>query len=45
MTCWGEWLQHQTAMINHYSLDLRTPEARRFLSEQTELYLFGQPKA
>ena len=44
-TCWGEWLQHQTAMINHYSLDLRTPEARKFLSEQTELYLFGQPKA
>ncbi len=43
--CWGEWLQHQTAMINHYGLDLREAEARKFLTEQTEQYLFGQPKA
>lgn len=43
--CWGQWLGHQTAMINHYALDLREPEARKFLTEQTELYLFGQPKA
>jgi Fe-S cluster biosynthesis and repair protein YggX len=43
--CWGQWLKHQTAMINHYALDLREPEARKFLAEQTELYLFGQPKA
>lgn len=42
--CWSEWLQHQTAMINHYGLDLREPSARRFLTEQTEQYLFGQPK-
>ncbi len=43
-TCWGEWLKHQTAMINHYGLHPWEPEARKFLIEQTELYLFGQPK-
>lgn len=43
--CWKEWLQHQTAIINHYALDLRDPQARKFLTEQTETYLFGQPKA
>ncbi len=42
--CWSAWLQHQTAMINHYGLDLRDGEARKFLTDQTELYLFGQPE-
>jgi len=43
--CWQEWLQHQTAIINHYALDLRDPRAREFLIAQTETYLFGDPKA
>lgn len=43
--CWKEWLQHQTAVINHYGLDLRDPQARKFLIEQTETYLFGLPQA
>ncbi len=41
--CWQEWLQHQTAVINHYALDLRDARAREFLIAQTEAYLFGEP--
>ncbi len=41
-TCWQEWLQMQTAIINHYGLDLRQQEARQFLTQQTETFLFGQ---
>ncbi len=40
-TCWGEWLKHQTAIINHYSLNLLDPEARKMLTRETEAYLFG----
>ena len=43
-TCWSEWLKYQTAMINHYGLDLRDTQARKMLTEQTEAYLFGQAK-
>ena len=42
-SCWQEWLQYQTAIINHYGLDLREPQARQFLTTQTETFLFGQP--
>ena len=41
--CWQEWLQMQTAIINHYGLDLREQDARKFLTQQTETFLFGQP--
>ncbi|MFQ5703292.1 MAG: oxidative damage protection protein [Gemmatimonadales bacterium] len=41
--CWADWLKQQTAIINHYALDLRNPEARQMLMEQTETFLFGQP--
>ncbi len=44
-TCWQEWLQQQTAIINHYALDLRDPRSREFLTTQTEAFLFGQPPA
>ena len=37
--CWGEWLQHQTLLINHYGLDPRNPKAREFLYEQIEKVL------
>jgi Fe-S cluster biosynthesis and repair protein YggX len=37
--CWGEWLQHQTLLINHYGLDPRDPKAREFLYEQIETVL------
>lgn len=41
--CWQEWTSQQTAVINHYALDLRDPKARRFLTERTETFLFGAP--
>ena len=43
--CWKEWLQQQTATINHYGLDLREAESRKLLMEQTENFLFGEPQA
>jgi len=33
-SCWQDWLQHQTLLINHYGLDPREPKAREFLYEQ-----------
>jgi Fe-S cluster biosynthesis and repair protein YggX len=39
--CWAEWLKQQTMLINHYGLNLRDPEAKKFLTEQTEKFLFG----
>jgi Fe-S cluster biosynthesis and repair protein YggX len=39
-SCWQEWLQHQTLLINHYGLDPRDRRARDFLYEQIEQVLF-----
>lgn len=39
--CWGEWLQRQTALINHYGLNLQDRDARQFLMTQTEEFFFG----
>jgi Fe-S cluster biosynthesis and repair protein YggX len=38
--CWGEWLKHQQALINHYALNLRDPKAKEFLFQQMEQFLF-----
>lgn len=43
--CWGEWLKHQTMLINHYGLNVRDPEAKKFLTENTEKFLFGTGEA
>lgn len=39
-TCWDEWLRYQTALINHYGLDVRDADARQFLTQNMEAYLF-----
>lgn len=39
--CWADWLQHQTALINHYGLDPRDAKAKAFLYEQVEKVLLG----
>jgi Fe-S cluster biosynthesis and repair protein YggX len=39
--CWGQWLRQQTMLINHYGLNVRDPDARKFLLENTEKFLFG----
>ena len=43
--CWKEWLAYQTALINHYGLDVRERDARDFLMKNVEAYLFGESDA
>ena len=43
-TCWKDWLRQQTSIINHYSLDLRDPQAKAMLTKETETFLFEAPK-
>ena len=38
--CWADWLKQQTMLINHYGLDLMDPQARAFLTQNREAYLF-----
>jgi Fe-S cluster biosynthesis and repair protein YggX len=38
--CWGEWLQRQTMLINHYGLNVRDPDAKKLLMENMERFLF-----
>lgn len=40
-SCWKEWLQHQTLLINHYGLDPRDPKSKEFLYGQIEQVLLG----
>jgi Fe-S cluster biosynthesis and repair protein YggX len=39
--CWSEWLQKQTQIINHYGLDLTSPDAQNFLFDNIKGFLFG----
>ena len=39
---WQEWLAHQTMLINENRLNIRDPEARRFLSSEMEKHFFGE---
>lgn len=40
---WAEWQALQTMLINEKHLNLRDPEARRYLSEQRERFLDNEP--
>lgn len=44
-SCWSDWLQHQTLLINHYGLDPRDRKAREFLFQQIEAVLFEEGDA
>ena len=35
---WGGWLTHQTMLVNENRLSLVDPQARKYLTEQTEAY-------
>jgi len=37
---WGEWLKHQTMLINEYRLTPIEPKARKFLEEEMEKFFF-----
>lgn len=39
--CWDQWLRQQTALINHYGLDVREKQARDVLTSNMEAFLFG----
>lgn len=39
---WAEWLKQQTMLVNENRLNLADPAARKYLSEQTENYFFGE---
>jgi len=43
--CWGEWLKQQQALINHYGLNLRDPEAKKFLLREMEGFLWKDAEA
>lgn len=38
---WGDWQALQTMLINEKHLNMMDPEARKYLSEQMELFLSG----
>jgi Fe-S cluster biosynthesis and repair protein YggX len=38
---WQTWLGHQTMLINENRLTLIDPEARKFLAQEMEKFLFG----
>lgn len=40
--CWQDWLRQQTAIINHYGLNLLEPAAKEFLFQQVETFFFGE---
>lgn len=37
---WGEWQKKQTMLINENKLNMMQPEARTFLEQQMDAYLF-----
>ncbi len=38
---WAAWVRHQTMLINEYRLSPIEPQARKFLVEEMEKFLFG----
>ena len=38
---WGMWLSHQTMLINEYRLNLLDKEAKKFLLDEMETFLFS----
>lgn len=43
--CWEEWKRRQMLLINHYGLNLRDPNARKFLVQNMRSYLFAEGPA
>lgn len=39
---WGEWLAHQTMLINEHRLNPLEAKTRSFLSTEMEKYFFGE---
>lgn len=39
---WGQWIKHQTMLVNEMRLNLAEVKARKYLAEQMEAYFFGE---
>ncbi|HET7664351.1 MAG TPA: oxidative damage protection protein [Rhodanobacteraceae bacterium] len=39
---WGQWLAHQTMLINENRINPLDPKARKFLVGEMEKFLFGE---
>ena len=39
---WGQWVRHQTMLINEYRLTPVEPKARKFLETEMEKFFFGE---
>jgi Fe-S cluster biosynthesis and repair protein YggX len=39
---WQMWQPQSTLLINHYGLNLRDPNAQKFLMQQMEEFYFGE---
>lgn len=39
---WAEWMKQQTMLVNENRLSLADQSARKYLTEQTEKYFFGE---
>lgn len=42
---WLKWQRHQTMLMNEYRLNAIDPNARKFLAEEMEKFLFGEGSA
>ncbi|AVO50366.1 oxidative damage protection protein [Melaminivora suipulveris] len=38
---WGDWLKHQTMLVNENRLNLADARARQYLARQMEAHFFG----
>ena len=38
---WGDWLRHQTMLVNENRLNLADQRAREYLKRQMEIHFFG----
>ena len=39
---WGEWIKHQTLLVNENRLNLSDIKARQYLARQLEAHFFGE---
>ena len=39
---WGDWLRHQTMLVNENRLNLADQRARHYLARQMEKHFFGE---
>jgi len=42
---WQQWMKHQTMLINEYRLSVSDPNARTFLMQEMQKFLFSEGDA